>query len=301
MTPKKRLNILLADDGSRHAKAAVELMQDFPESLRGRVLVLRAFDSGQISSLFEIERSFDATIGQLAGSGFKVEKELQLSSPAELILKKSEIKKPDLIVLGAKGLRSTLEILLGGVAQKVVEFANCPVLIVRAPYQGLRRVLVVTDGSSASQSAVRYIGKFPLPENADVRVMHVLPPIQPPIFMEPYMGGWQTTYVAMAAPELDTRMQARHRKKGAALLKRTSELLQREGIFATPELVHGDAATEILDYVKTNHIDLIVAGSRGLSQFKSWMMGSVSRKLVHYAPCSVLIVKKREKGVKIWK
>ena len=30
MTPQRRLNILLADDGSQHAQAAVELLQDLP-------------------------------------------------------------------------------------------------------------------------------------------------------------------------------------------------------------------------------------------------------------------------------
>ena len=56
-------------------------------------------------------------------------------------------------------------------------------------------------------------------------------------------------------------------------------------------LVRGDAATEIIDYAKERKVDLIVAGSRGLSQVRGWLLGSVSRKLVHYAPCSVLIVK----------
>jgi len=53
----------------------------------------------------------------------------------------------------------------------------------------------------------------------------------------------------------------------------------------------GDAATEILAYAKENRVDLIVCGSRGLSEITGWLLGSVSRKLVHYAGYSVLIVK----------
>jgi nucleotide-binding universal stress UspA family protein len=68
-------------------------------------------------------------------------------------------------------------------------------------------------------------------------------------------------------------------------------LLQRHGVESTPVLERGDAATQILEYARNNKVDLIVAGSRGLSQLKSLWMGSVSRKLVHYADCSVLIVK----------
>jgi nucleotide-binding universal stress UspA family protein len=56
-------------------------------------------------------------------------------------------------------------------------------------------------------------------------------------------------------------------------------------------LRRGDAATEILAYAQEQKVDLIVAGSRGLSGVSGWWLGSVSRKLVHYAPCSVLIVR----------
>ena len=53
----------------------------------------------------------------------------------------------------------------------------------------------------------------------------------------------------------------------------------------------GDAATEILRYAREKQVDLLVAGSRGLSQVRGWLMGSVSRKLVYHASSAVLIVK----------
>jgi nucleotide-binding universal stress UspA family protein len=181
------------------------------------------------------------------------------------------------------------------VAQQVLEYALCPVLIVRAPYQGLRKILLVTDGSPSSLSAARYLGKFPLPPKLDVHVMHVLPPIQVPILMEPHYGVWSTVYAVYPTREEEALIRKRDAALGEALLKRTSSLLQRNGIESTPVLVRGDAATEIMDYVKSEKIDLIVAGSRGLGNFKSLWVGSVSRKLVHYSDCSVLIVKGPEK------
>jgi nucleotide-binding universal stress UspA family protein len=225
-----------------------------------------------------------------------VETELQLGHAAEKILEIAAARTPDLIVLGAKGLRSTASILLGGVAQQVVEYAGCPLLIVRAPYRGFCRVLFVTDGSVSSQSAACYLGKFPLPANADIGLMHVLPPMQLPVMMEPYIGGsWQTIYAVPRSPQEEEALMKRETELGEALLTRTRHLLQQYGLETTPLLVRGDAATEILDYAAKHQIDLIVAGSRGLSQFKSLWMGSVSRKLVHYSNCSVLIVKEPRK------
>ena len=188
MTPKQRLNILLADDGSQHAQAAVEWLQSISPLPDSQILVFHAFHSGQIEFVPDFQRSLERTKKQLSNLGYCVETELQLGHTAEMILEIAAVRMPDLIALGAKGLRSTASILLGGVAQQVVEYACCPVLIVRAPYRGFCRVLFVTDGSVSSHSAACYLGKFPLPDNAGISLMHVLPPMQIPVMMEPYSG-----------------------------------------------------------------------------------------------------------------
>jgi nucleotide-binding universal stress UspA family protein len=291
MSPTKRLDILLADDGSQHAQAAVELLKNIPHTTRNRILVYRAFNSGQIPLIPEMERLLEKTKCQLLEAGFKAETELQLYPPVEGIMQRAQERKPSLIVLGAKGLRSTMSILLGGVAQHLVEYACCPVLVVRAPFHGLRRVLFVTDGSSSSQSAARYIGRFHFPEKTEIHLMHVLPPVRPAVIMEPYYGAWQDVYAAYPTQEQESELRRKETQAGEALLGRTSRLLQRYGIVPTTVLARGDAATEIIEYGNMNAVDLIVAGSRGFSQFKSLLMGSVSRKLVHYSNCSVLIVK----------
>lgn len=291
---KKRMKILLADDGSQHAQAAVRLLSELPLPPKSHVHVLRVFQPGQIDALRQMEQSLKHTENQLLEGGIKVDAELVLGYPAEKIVETARETKPDITLMGAKGLRATLGILLGGVAQQVVEYACCPVLVVRAPYQGLRRVLLVTDGSSYSRHAVRYLSKFPLPDKVDVRLMHVLSPLTQPIIMEPYLGG-RDAYVPLRTPEEEVKIMEKQEQEGQALLNRTQDSLLKKGIKSTSVLIRGDAATEIIDYTDKNDIDLIVAGSRGLSQFRGWLMGSVSRKLVHYSNCSVLIVKQPEK------
>lgn len=291
MTPRKRLNILLADDGSQHAQAAVELLQHISLPPKSRIFVFRAFNSGQIPMIPEMERSLEQTRASLANAGFDVETELHLGPPVETILGRAHDQKSALIVLGAKGLRSTVSILLGGVAQNVVEHACCPVLVVRASTQRIHNILLAVDGSPSSTDAARYLGKFPLSSQSDVHIMHVLPPNLPSVVVEPYYGPWQTVYTAYPTVKEETALRKKETKAGEALLERTCKLLQRYGIASTKVLAGGDAATEIMDYVQKNQIDLIVVGSRGLGQFKSLLMGSVSRKLIHYSNCSVLVVR----------
>jgi nucleotide-binding universal stress UspA family protein len=52
-------------------------------------------------------------------------------SAAEAILEVASTRKSDLIVMGSRGLGTLSGLLLGSQSQKVVQHANCPVLIVK--------------------------------------------------------------------------------------------------------------------------------------------------------------------------
>jgi len=290
---KRRMNILLADDGSQHAQAAVKFLQELPIPPKSNVHVLRVFQPSQASMASQMERNLKRTEEQILEGGINVESNLVLGNPAEKIVETADVMKPDLIVIGAKGLRATLGILLGGVAQQVVEYGSSPVLVVRAPYHSLSRILLVADGSPNGEHAARFLSKFPLPEQVEVDVMHTLTPMPYPVVMESYFGG-RDTYVPLHSAEEERALAAKQEREGEALLEQISKLLLNEGVESSSVLVRGDAATEIIEYSDKEYVDLIVAGSRGLSSFQGWLMGSVSRKLVHYSNCSVLIVKEPE-------
>jgi nucleotide-binding universal stress UspA family protein len=112
-----------------------------------------------------------------------------------------------------------------------------------------------------------------------------------PVMMEPYAGAWHTVYALTPAPEVEDARVQREKKHGEALLAKTCRPFQRNGMETISMLARGDAATEIMHYAQSNQIDLIVAGSLGMSNLRSLWVGSVSRKLVHYSDCSVLLVK----------
>jgi nucleotide-binding universal stress UspA family protein len=300
------LNILLAYDGSSHAEAAIDLIKDLPLVENSHVTILGVLIPRESSNHSRLENALNQAKLRLSGADYVVSLKMELGYPAEQIVLIAEETSPDLIVMGAKGLRATLGILLGGVAQQVVEYASQPVLIVRAPYNGLNNVLLVTDGSMPSQHAVEYLAgsirangvptcqRFPLPEYASVRVMNVLPPFPYPEMLAPVWPVGSEIFPTLPLDEQEE--SARHKeeeKQGQQILDSTVDFLKRcSSISASPILVRGDAATEIIDYVKSHQIDLIIAGSRGLSEMRSWILGSVSRKLVHYSGCSVLIVKR---------
>jgi nucleotide-binding universal stress UspA family protein len=80
-------------------------------------------------------------------------------------------------------------------------------------------------------------------------------------------------------------------REGQALVHQAVQELKASGRQPGGSLARGEAAAEIIQHAKRHDVDLIVAGSRGLGAVKGWLLGSVSRKLVHYASCSVLVVR----------
>ena len=53
----------------------------------------------------------------------------------------------------------------------------------------------------------------------------------------------------------------------------------------------GHPVGTITEYAERSQPDLIVIGSRGLNELKSFVMGSVSSGVLHYAPCPVLVTR----------
>ncbi len=46
-------------------------------------------------------------------------------------------------------------------------------------------------------------------------------------------------------------------------------------------------------YAEGHSIDHIVVGHRGHSLFERWLIGSVARRVIAYAPCAVTVVRPR--------
>jgi universal stress protein E len=288
------MNLILAVDGSEHAAAAAKLVRDLPLPRESSVTVLAVLVPRDASNHAGLEQALAETKEILKGIKPSVKTELLTGYPAEQISEYAAQHVPDLVVLGAKGRRATLGILLGGVVQQIVEYADDPVLVVRAPYEGIQRILLVTDGSIHSQRATSYLGQFPIPDLAEVHVLHVLPPIPSPVLIA---RSWPAGSETMApvptyeTEEMLVKQAEEEERQGKKLLAETVTELGNYGIESKSVLLRGDAATEIIQYANENQVGLIVAGSRGLSQMRRLLLGSLSRKLVHYAGCSVLIVK----------
>ena len=286
--------IMLAIDGSEHALAAADFTRSLPMTAGTKVTIVAVLIPREASSKsWALMDALDRT-RTLLQDRCGVETIMLTGSPAEELITFAGRLRPELIVLGAKGLRSTVGILLGGVAQQIVEYVCCPVLVFRAPFSGLRRVAFCLDESECSHEALGFLLRFPFKDKIDLRVLHVLPPVDVSDLVVNSWLGRADVLAPSTAVDLEERFSqqaAAEKEAGQAMVAQAVARLQERYPRTTPVLLRGDAATEIIKYGKDEDIDLLMAGSRGLSRLESWFLGSVSRKLVHYAGRSVLIVK----------
>jgi nucleotide-binding universal stress UspA family protein len=137
-------NILIAYDGSEHARKAAKIVRDLAQQ-QNQEVVFRIVTVMDPSPWEMGEPYLSEYIGQRTAQGQKliqeatallsegsdIHSELLFGSPAESILQVAETRGCDLIVMGTRGLGLLQGLLLGSQTQKVISHAHCPVLVVK--------------------------------------------------------------------------------------------------------------------------------------------------------------------------
>jgi universal stress protein A len=129
---------------------------------------------------------------------------------------------------------------------------------------------------TALEMAEKYLAKL--------LVIHVLPPVVNPILT-------------------DTEWMLPEEPKNNLMLKLEEHMQQEYGARIGDKVdyqlivLDGHVSTEILTFLNENPVDIVVMGSYGLTGMGLVFYGSVAKRISHKAPCSVMIVRDREKIV----
>lgn len=146
----------------------------------------------------------------------------------------------------------------------------------------IENVLVPTDFSVASDSALMYGRTLARTFNARLHVLHVVDDS----LMRAGLDGFSvdiSTVMAEMADDAEKRM----------LVCLTDDDWRDPKTMT--EVRTGGPAHEIADYAKDNAVDLIVMGSHGRGFVSRMLMGRVAEKVVRIAPCPVLTVRTPER------
>jgi nucleotide-binding universal stress UspA family protein len=210
--------------------------------------------------------------------------------PAKSLVAVADSWKADLIVVGANEKTLVKRTLLGSVSQAVLERASCPVLIVRDSGMnnctGYRKVLVALDGSQHSDLALDWICNHPWWATTEFHFVTIAPEM-PKKFSDPNLNVESAMY--MLESQAFVREQAMQRME-QSLIPVASTLLQWQ---CHLDAADGDPAHKIVEIAASEHAELIVMGSHGLTGLGKLLIGSVSSFVSSHAPSSVLVVKSK--------
>lgn len=90
-------------------------------------------DVKQVESELELsgQRSLDYLCRLASEAGLTAEQVIRTGDPCDEITRLAREQKTDLIVIGQVGSRGLRRVLIGCVTERVIEYADCPVLVVK--------------------------------------------------------------------------------------------------------------------------------------------------------------------------
>jgi len=141
------------------------------------------------------------------------------------------------------------------------------------------KILVGLDGSDFSLKALAFAIDLAKKYQSQLVLVHVV--MRQIYAINPPEAG------VLAGTAVVRELEA----NGKAILTKGEETAKAQGIPVETRLRQGVPAEELLRAASDEKVDLMVLGSRGLSQVKAFFLGSVSDKVSHHAKCPTLIVR----------
>lgn len=138
----------------------------------------------------------------------------------------------------------------------------------------IKKILVPVDGSAHSKRAAEYAADFAGLVLAEILLVHSRMSIPPMLGQAAY-------------DEARTVLNLRAEK----LLEPYIEIFRRAGIRCEARILEGPAEMAIVDAARAEKCDLVIIGSRGISELEGLLLGSVTRRVVQLAPCPVTVIR----------
>jgi nucleotide-binding universal stress UspA family protein len=216
---------------------------------------------------------------------WKVSADSSCGSAAWELVANADKWNPDLIVVGSHGRSALGRFMLGSVSQRVLTEARCSVRIGRGRVEEPRlpvRLIVGTDGSPASEEALKALAARNWPPRSEVRVVMVDDPIAPDV-------------LGKIIPPVGKMIEEDRQEERAwveKISKSSLDILRNAGIKVSCILREGDPKQELCKAADEWHADCIFVGSAGFSnRIERFVLGSVSAAVAARAHCTVEVVR----------
>jgi nucleotide-binding universal stress UspA family protein len=279
----------------------IDLTPDSDRALRYAIALAKAYDArltvihctyAEAAAGFagrkHIESCLDASISKYTGASYDrldMEKVIVTGDPDVEITRVAAERRVGLIVMCSRR-RPYASALLGSFAESLCRTAPCPVLVTHPREQewaglttneiDLRRVLVAYDFSSDSELALSYGLSIGQEYQAELHLLHVLPPRAKPEAPE-------IAFLPLSAEGAFYETASRLHSAVPAEARAWCEVKQ--------SVREGHPYREVLTYAEEQNIDLICMGASGTGFGMRALFGSNADRVLRQAPCPVLIAR----------
>lgn len=289
------MRFLLATDGSEYSEIAARFLTRFDFSRDDEIIVLhviaevpyeddyraqvkqfiRRAAPGILKSAANILKPVQARVATMEEEGYPDSTIVDIAANAGV----------DLIVMGARGIKGLKAFFLGSSTQSVVINSPKPVLVAKPAAwtsEGALRILFATDGSDSAEETGSLLTGLPLRSDTEVRIVNVarsaVSDIPESLIME----------VDEKMKETVARIRTMEGERAEKVVDEAERKLRSRFSGVGRVIETGDPSVGILEESKKWKPDVIAVGSRGLRGIKG-IIGSVSRRVLAHAGCSVLV------------
>ncbi|MGD2097619.1 MAG: universal stress protein [Desulfobacterales bacterium] len=182
------------------------------------------------------------------------------------------------LVVGRTGVNKIDDITMGSVAAKLVDVtAHIPIIVV-GEHQDSKKIIIALDGSTSAMRAVRFVAALVDPDPCEIILCHVVRPL----------GA-----IHISAKELFTK---KHEKEWIAVNQRkmVPVFIEAKKHLRHAGIAESNLSTEILTYetsraaaiaraARDGGYHTIAIGRRGFTSVKTFTLGRVCRKIIHFA------------------
>jgi len=308
--------ILAATDLSANSQVAVEYARSLAKLTQGTIILLHVFEPPVVASrpdiyfmsrdaTFELEAVQRAALerlhsqrDELDSSQVPCASSMRIGAPYEEIVDEAETRQADLIVVGTQGRSAMGKFLMGSTAERVCRHAPCSVLVVRHESVSheldssfaitrelkLGKILVPTDLSENSLTAINYAAGLAKPTSAHLALFHVF---QIPDYV-------MSTNISLSAGAAQSDL-AVAQCKALDRLQSLREAVTASAVNCDAEMRTGVPYQEIIEETERMAPDLIVVGTQGATGVARYLLGSTAERIVRHSKCPVLVARDSSK------
>ena len=287
---------------SNHALPyAIRMAKNYgAELIMVHAITLHEYDPNNPDQHFPALRNYCEEVEKAADNGFQVCIEhfgdhgvtvrkavVQGVSPHAAIL--DYIKEEGdigLIVMSTHGRSGLAHVLLGSVAENILRYSSCPVLVVKQPEHEfldpktgevhLRKILFPFDFSEESIAPLDFLRSVAEVHGSEIIVFHSVDVEIPPVY---YTSGIDS--VLQLDPDLFDRVKGKMQDVVGEKL---------EGLDVRYSVAEGRAVDRIRELAKEEEVDLIVMGAAGSHGIGDFLFGSTTARVIQKAVCPVFVV-----------